>query len=592
MKSNSYLALFFFCFFSSLVHAQVPQLAWAHGAGSTAFDAGNAIAIDAQGNTYTTGFYAGTVDFDPSSGVYNLTATGNSSMFILKLNAAGNLVWAKSIGGDGRVEGNGIAVAPSGNIYITGMFSGTVDFDLGPGFDTITNADNPCNTEIFILKLNNSGNFVWGKSVAGVAPICTSETDDGFSLDLDQSENVYVSGIFSGHADFNPSTAPADTVILRTAGYSYENDLFILKLDAAGNYKWVKQVESSTGYNIHVTPTGFVYVTGLYSYSTDFDPGPGADSLPYFGNWDAYILKLDTAGNHIWAKGFGGSGDDRGLAVTTDAAGNLYSTGHFSGTIDFDPSSATYMLANPAYARGAYVMKMDPAGNFIWVKGFVGTIAGGGEREGRALAVDAANNIYTIGHFTETVDFNPSTAPADTFNLTAANGPFNTDVFIVKTDSAGNFIWAISLGNTGDDRGRGIVLDANNAIFSTGYYAGSVDFDPQGGTQIITAAGGGDVYVQKLAQTITAVADENFSSCKISVFPNPFGETTSLFVQSSTTGNFSFELFDVNGKMVRSQTGAFNQQMPLEKNNLSAGVYLYRITQNGELVGTGKLVVQ
>ncbi|CAN5135540.1 hypothetical protein BH09BAC5_BH09BAC5_10330 [soil metagenome] len=600
MKLKSYTALICIAllpFFSTL-KAQAPQLDWAIGVGGTGSDYGNAIALDAQGNTYTTGFFSGTVDFDPGIGIQNLTSHAYCDIFILKTDASGNFLWAKAIGGGGIDEGNGIAVAPSGNIYITGSFAHTVDFNPSPApADTffLTNADDPCNTEIYILKLDNNGNFIWAKSVAGVMTICTAATDEAFALDIDQAENVYVTGYWTGLADFNTSTAPADTFKLQTCGATISGDIFILKLDSAGNFRWVKQIGnalSDTGYGIHVSANGFVYVTGLYGADTDFDPNAGTDIILGYGNWDSFIMKLDTAGNYYWARGFGGTGDDRGMAVTTDANENVIATGHFIGTVDFDPSASNANLTTISYTYGIYLLKLDPNGNYIWAKSINGN--GGGERDGKSIALDAASNIYITGLFAGTIDFNPSLAPADTFNITTTGTWSNTDAFILKTDSIGNFIWATSIGAAGVDRGKGIAVDASNHVYSIGFYQGSVDFDPTAGIQNQPGMGSDDIYIQKLNQNPTGFLEMNSNTTSLSVYPNP---TNGNFILQANQMNETFALVsitDLSGRILyQKNIECLNREIysRIDISGFSSGIYFVQV-KSGNTVYSAKVVRQ
>ncbi len=587
MKMKNYsatlfvLAFFILVFTTNKSSAQAPHLDWAKGFGSTGGDFGNAIALDAQGNVYTTGFFAGTIDFDPGSGIHNLTSNGYSDIFILKTDPAGNYIWAKSIGGSGLDQGNSIAVSPDGNIYITGSFAHLVDFNPGVGVDTLRNADDPCNTEIFVLKLDSNGNFVWVKSVEGKITVCTAATDVGLGIGIDQVQGVYVTGYWTGRADFNTSRAPGDTLFFQSSGATISGDIFVLKLDSAGNFIWAKQIGnalSDTGYGLHVSSHGGVYVTGLYGWDADFNPNAGVDTIVGFGNWDAFILKLDTAGNYVWAKGFGGPNDDRGFAVTTDASENVYATGHFTGTVDFDPSPAVHTLTTPAYAYGVYLLKLDALGNYLWAKCVSGNA--GGEREGTGIALDASNNIYTTGHFTDTVDFNPSPAPADTFFLSTTGAWSNTDAFILKTDSSGNFLWAVSMGVGGVDRGKGIVVDASNNVYSTGYYAGTVDFDPEAGMDTLHCAGGNDIYIQKLNQIVSSVSEQNNIQTPISVFPNPTENIISLQSKNIEGNNSILSIMDISGRIlleknVETPNGELNNNIDLR--SFSSGIYFVQV---------------
>ncbi|MBI4946033.1 MAG: SBBP repeat-containing protein, partial [Bacteroidetes bacterium] len=167
-----------------------PSFTWAKSMGGTDNDRGYSIAVDGSGNVYTTGVFTGTADFDPGAGNYPLTAAGVdglSDIFISKLDASGNFVWAKRIGDTDNDRGYSIAVDGSGNVYTTGFFRGTVDFDPGAGSYPLTAAGSQ---EFFISKLDASGNFVWAISMSGISA--------GYSIAIDGSGYVYTTGLFWG----------------------------------------------------------------------------------------------------------------------------------------------------------------------------------------------------------------------------------------------------------------------------------------------------------------------------------------------------------------------------------------------------------
>src|SRR4030095_4368411 len=180
-------------FFSICVktNAQSPSYQWVKAIGGTSYDIGNAIAVDQEtGNVYTTGVFSGTVDFDPGTGTFNITSIGDNDIFILKSNTNGHFIWAKSLGGVINDAGFSIAVDASGDIYVTGQFSRTIDFNSGEGLSTLTSAGS---VDIFVLKLDNSGNIIWAKAIGGQG------YDVGKSLAVDPSgsEDVYIKGEFS-----------------------------------------------------------------------------------------------------------------------------------------------------------------------------------------------------------------------------------------------------------------------------------------------------------------------------------------------------------------------------------------------------------
>jgi len=146
------------------INAQI--LDWAKSMGGTNLEESVSIAVDDSGNIYTTGYFQGTTDFDPGLGTFNLTSAGVQDIFISKLDASGNFVWAKSIGEISTDIGYSIAIDVSGNVYTAGYFYGTADFDPGAGTFNLTSAGGQ---DIFISKLDASGNFVWAKSMGGIS---------------------------------------------------------------------------------------------------------------------------------------------------------------------------------------------------------------------------------------------------------------------------------------------------------------------------------------------------------------------------------------------------------------------------------------
>ena len=184
-----------------------------------------------------------------------------------------------------------------------------------------------------------------------------------------------------------------------------------------------------------------------------------------------------------WAKNIGGS---RGNHITVDAAGNVYTTGYFSGVADFDPGPGTFYLT--ADGGDAYVSKLDADGNFVWALQF------GGDQTnyGQAVNVDVSGNVYIAGYFGGTVDFDPGPA---VFNITS-NG--QDDIFITKLDSNGNLLWAKNIGGTNSDLAYAAVLDVSGNICMTGVFIGDVDFDPGAGMFNMNGGGNNDCFVLKL----------------------------------------------------------------------------------------------
>ena len=457
--------------------------------------------VDRNGNIFTTGLFFGTVDFDPSDGITNLTALGDREIFVSKIDSFGNLLWAKRFGGVGADCGNSITLDSSGNVYIAGNFSLTADFDPGTGIANLTAAGLQ---DMFILKLDSSGNYLWAKSIGG------SDGDDNATMALDSSGNALITGRFFGTVDFDPGLATSSLVS------SGNSDIFILKLDSSGNYLWAKSfgdVNGDAGNSIAVDGNGFVYTTGQFRGTIDFDSGSGTTSFTA-GSDDVFISKLDSLGNYVWAKSIGGSAGDYPYSINVDIDGNVYTAGQFAGTADFDPGLGTSSFLSKG-SHDIFVSKLDSSGNYLWAKSMGGEI----EDVAYSLTVDSVGNVSTTGRFKGTADFDPGLG---TFNL-VSNGLF--DVFISKLDSSGNYLWAKSIGGLTDDTGRSITTDTSGNVYAAGSFTGTVDLNPGLGTSNFTSIGEQDVFILKLdaigiAPLVAVVSAGEVANSKVAAIPS------------------------------------------------------------------------
>ncbi len=526
-------------------------LQWAKSVGGTTNDEGWSIATDLSGNVYTTGYFHDTVDFDPGVGIFNMISNGGFSIFILKLDAFGNFMWAKSIGGTVQEIGRALAVDQTGNVCITGDFDGVVDFDPGVGIFNLTSNGG---ADIFILKLDSAGNFLWAKSMGG-----TNGGDLGLAIAIDRVGNVYTTGYFYSTVDFDPGIG---TYYLSAHGN--QQDIFISKLDSEGNFVWAKSIGNTLGdqgNSIAVDSIGNVYTTGKFEGTVDFDPGAGTYNLTCVGISSVFISKLDSAGNFVWAKGMGGlsNSSSTGESIGVDASGNVCSTGWFEATVDFDPGAGTYDLT----AIGNYdifISKLDALGNFIWA-GRIGAASG---NSGLSLALDASGNIYTTGIFAGTADFDPGVG---VYNLTSTGG-----LYILKLDTAGTFTWAASMGGS---RGYSIALDPSENIYTTGYFQNVADFDPGAGIYSLTSSGGQDVFILKIdtinVTGIKNIRNENGSA----VYPNPANDVITIQSSNAVLG-FPYIITDEVGRHLVSGHIS-NITMQVDIGYLAAGFYFMQV---------------
>ena len=551
------LLQFLFCLISLSSYSQ--NFEWAK-AFNGELSRGCSIVVDPSENVYSAGIFADTVDFDPGSGVYNLFSTGSISSYISKLNVFGNFVWAKKISGgsDSQCEVNSIVLDAFDNIYITGKFRDTID--VNPGFGTYNLISN-WDYNMFITKLDSSGNFLWAKSFGPVYDSISSAVGPS-KLILDSNGNIIITGYFFGKIDFNPGIGIDSLVSVNSQ--SVQNNIFILKLNSNGNFIWAKRIgvtgyDAGLGRSIAVDPLGNIYsLSSLYIGLDDY----------------IYILKMDLSGNFIWAKTISSSGSILGESMAVNYLGEVYIVGGFSGTVDFDPGSSTYYLSSPL-ARNIFISKLDGFGNFVWAKSIGSPI---NFDIGVGLTLDASGNIYTTGSFADTVDFDSGVG---VYNLNASGGQA---IFISKLDPSGNLFWAISIGGLGAlGSGISIALDALGNIYSTGYFIDTMDFDPGTGVYFLNSpdpnSTAGNAFIEKLGNNLVSTLEINRIS-QLKVYPNP--ASSELTLTSSQQSINTIAVFDLMGKTVTSYgfgvSGSLNLKSKIiNLKPLSPGVYFIKL---------------
>lgn len=536
MKIMKYLTLIALMAAGLLLNAQPKGFLWAKGIGGSNDDSGNSIALDGNDNVYTTGYFRYIADFDPGPGTYNLNSAGYYDIFISKLDASGNFVWAKQIGGISDDNGQSIVLDENSNVFITGYFNNTVDFDPGIGTHVLTTTGS---RDMFILKLDSSGNFVWVRQIGGISG------EIGSSITLDESGNIYTTGEFLETIDFDPGP---ETYNLTSAGLS---DIYVLKLDGSGNFVWAASMGGDNwdyGSSIFVDGDGYVYTTGSFKETADFDPGSDTYFLTGIYDYDEiFISKLDASGNFVWAGHMGGEGNDNGQSIVVDMEGTVYTTGHFEGTADFDPGPGQYNLT-PVGEYDIYISKIDASGNFVWAK----QKGGASYDYAYSIALDNDGNVYTTG-------------------AGIISTAMSYDIIFTKLDATGNFIWMEHTGGWSAERGYSMVLDDEDNIYIAGYFNETCDFNPGNGTSNLTSVGSEDIFILKLTQFDPIGIEEQgyHSGIQLITFDN-------RIAVSGMKVTALVEVYDMAGKSI----GQWQVSPGINEFILNAhpGIYLVRIS--------------
>jgi hypothetical protein len=371
---------------------------WVRTAGGPGGDYSHCMAVDASGNSYIAGEIEQTVSF--GNGV-SLTSNGDNDVFIAKYNTNGSLIWARKLGGGTRSD-KGLGICISGNyLYVTGKFEGTANF----AGTTVTGAGA---AEMFIAKYSTDGVFQWVKRAGGTG------NDEGYAVSADPAGNCYVTGYFSGTANFSG---------LSLSSYG-SSDIFIAKYNPSGSILWVKKAGGTSadyGHGISVDNNYGVYVTGGFRVKSTF----GTNTLTaQRGDADIFVARYDANGNNVWVRKGTGKINDYGRAIATDN-NNLYITGNYGLSVAF----GTYTLTGTDSTE-IYFASYDKNGNFRWA------LKAGGDYDksdpgrfiemGLSIATDPYGNVVGSGAYRSTSTFGAYTLK-----------PFeHTDVYVAKITQA------------------------------------------------------------------------------------------------------------------------------------------------------------
>lgn len=372
---------------------------WANKIGGIYEDNVAAIKVDADSKVYIAGSFSSTTISFGSTTLTN-TKKGYKDLFVAKLDSEGNWLWANNGGGTHMDAGQDLDVDLSGNVYVTGSSRSTGNYGGLPlnGFGAL---------DIFVGKLNSSGQWVWVRNAGG------NGVETGIGIRVDNLGNSYLAGNFaSAIADFNNSANSGFSLINSQESTS---DVFVAKISSDGTWLWVAQgggQSSDGGSAIDLDSTGNIYVTGYCMNTSKF----GATSISCSGNSDIFVAKMhNNNGNWIWAVKAGGSGIDISRSIKVNSNGNLYVCGEFGNT-----SSFGNINISSVDTKNAFIAKMNCAGNnHEWV--FAEGIGGSGTDVCQGIAIHSSG-ITLSGIFSGNI----------TVGNTQLISSGETDIFVAK----------------------------------------------------------------------------------------------------------------------------------------------------------------
>ncbi|MFH1445469.1 MAG: hypothetical protein ABIF08_03245 [Nanoarchaeota archaeon] len=390
---------------------------WTQTWGGTEYEGVGDIIVDkSSGNIYVTGWFEGTVDFDPTNGEDFHTSNGDRDVFLSKFDQNSNFLWARTwgSGGFGILDdyGESVSIGNYDEIYVSGNFNKTVDFDPGPG-ETKRTANGF--QDVFLSKFNSSGEFQW---------VCTwgnESADFIFSMDFYEN-NLYMTGKFRGTLDFDPGTGTSDHI-------ANDTDAYLTVINSDGNFQWARTwggLDEDCGWGVASEKSG-IYVTGQFKGTADFDTSSGSDEHTSTGGYDSFLSKFDSSGTFIWARTWGGPDDDQPRRVAINNY-SIYVTGAFLGTSDFDPTTEISEYTSTG-GYDSFLSKFDSSGTFIWARTWGGT----NWDFGYGISSNNLGDVFIVGAFSGISDFDPGL----TVDERSSHGGW--DAFITKFPPDGNW---------------------------------------------------------------------------------------------------------------------------------------------------------
>jgi hypothetical protein len=419
---------------------------------------------DNLGNNVIIGGYASAnIDVDPSTATVTLPPPNNFGFYILKYDINGNYLGGFGIAGASANQEliiSDAATDVAGNFYVVGRFKGIIDFDPSPASFTVSN-NSPTSGHGFIAKYDASLNLQW------VHRFNNTNYSNFQNVKVDPTGKIYLSGYFWGTEDLDfgsgvtnvNSSSPGGNFV---AVYTNSMNL-IYHMVNVGKFNSL----------IEVDPSGNVYTAGNFNTLTDFDPTVSTFTLQSSGSDDVYLAKYSPSLTLLWAGKVGNSNFDVVTHIKIDNNNDLIYAGQYSGTVDFDPGIGSSILTTSGNEK--FLLKLNNSGNFNWVKTFSVTLPSG-NMTSDAISVDQFNNIYFTGSFTGTQEFNPGSS---SFTMQASG---DSDAFLEKFNSAGNFQWAFRFGGPSSafnyTQGHCTFIENSGTINMVGSMRAVTDFDP------------------------------------------------------------------------------------------------------------------
>lgn len=534
---------------------------------------------------------------------------------------------------------------PEGNVYLTGIFHDTVDFDPSVGVSELVSTGDD---DIFIAKYNPAGALVWVKLVMILEAGMSTAEERPAAITRDETGNLYIigesslgmtgtiiskwtpdgnevwtkfltennpltdifpadimalgntltiAGSFRGTVDFDPSATAAAQLTGNTSG-------FLLSLDLDGNFQWVKDIRSNSlalVTNIEGDGQGNIYAVGLFNDAVDFDPS-GQDVIIQSNSSSddsAFIAKYTSQGDFVWGNSLLVNAVDSLIfmsSIAIDSEDNLIMMCPFLGTVTLDQNGTDITSLSSPANTGTLIVKYSATGSLTWAKAIKGTNQALGFAAD--VAIDACDAIYLSGEFIGGLDFDPSSSNFILFSDTNAK----SDVFLTSFTEAGDFSWAIRIGGQGNpdfvelNGHLPLVVDNEQNVVLAATFVGSLDLDPSNAVTNVTSVNlpdgppTRDFFLAKYSNPSNCTLGVNdFQGQLFKMYPNPASESVHLILDQEYA-EYTIQVYDNIGKLILSHNTS-GSQPTIDVSMLTTGIYFIEIEIAGK-VFVEKLLVE
>jgi hypothetical protein len=500
--------------------------------------------------------------------------------------------WVSTAGSNNADVSKHLTLDPNNNPIVIGVFHDS----LFTGVNKLTSRGN---SDIFIAKFDPTGNLLWARSGGGPY----SDGDYSMGVTTDSAGNIYVACSSSDQAIFAPDTV-----------HGASSSIVLLKYDSNGNHLLTRYFGGSGAdfsTDVDVDYLGNIILIGAFQSTIDF----GTGIMTASGQRDYFIAKFNSNGQALWARRGGGAGDDNGGGVVSDDRGNIYVTGYYNGPATFDSLGST---VNGVSVDDAFVLKYDTSGIVQWIN----TGTGIGQFDaGNKICIDAQNDVYVAGQFSNDLTFDTTTIHANalvdgyiakfltsngqlrwitgyggngddiSFDINSVSEGLNvtgqftgqsiiagdtlisnggSDIFVLRCSYYGILVWAKQTGGPGDDAGRGVESHSSYECFVAGSFSSTVPFDGF----LENSNGNSDMYVGRLTITFNEIND--VSNPKMILYPNP---ATNRIRLRGIQSNQQYRIFSVLGN--NTGNGHVNPgQSEIDLSQLESGIYFLVIGVN------------